>query len=400
MSNWIIWQGSRARRTELSIVLSPVQNDDSWVKFGNQASKGAQGERRDYLAMCDIVTQRHGTKKMQRLKAILILVLLLAFPRLVVAQNWASKMFAASTHDFGVVARGAKAEFRFEFENKYKEPVHVHSVSTSCKCTSPSVTKDWISTHEKSDIVCKFNTESFTGQRSADITVRFDKPYWAEVKLRVTGIIRGDIFFEPGIIEFGQVEQSSAPAKTVRVSHQGNSNWKISDVKSTCPYVKVQLKELFRGQGVVNYELTAQLTEGAEPGYLQNELILYVNQTQGRNSAISDTRVPIAFTANVTSALEISPAIVKLGPLKPDDSATTKVVVKSKVPFAITDIVCDDGNFSCKSNESAGGRLHLLELSYEAKDVVEGEIKNTIKILTDLKNKPEIELPVFVIISK
>ncbi len=279
---------------------------------------------------------------------ILIMMIVLAAPRMVVAQNWASKMFAENTHDFGVVARGAKAEFRFQFENKYKEPVHVHSVTTSCKCTSPSVTKDWINTHEKSDIVCKFNTESFTGQRSADVTVRFDKPYWAEVKLRITGVIRGDIFFEPGIIEFGQVEQSSAPAKTVRVSHQGNSSWKISDVKSTCPFVKVQLKELFRGQGVVNYELTAQLTEAAEPGYVQNELILYVSQVQGRNSPSVNTRVPIAFTANVTSALEVSPSIVKIGPLKPEESVKTKVVVKSKTPFAITDIVCDDVNFSCK----------------------------------------------------
>lgn len=337
---------------------------------------------------------------MSNLSATAFLLLLFSAPQMASAQNWAGEMFADQKHDFGVVARGAKAEYRFKFENKYKEPVHVHSVTTSCKCTTPSVTKDLVSSRETSEIVCKFNTESFVGQRSADVTVRFDKPYWAEVKLRITGIIRGDIFVDPGIIEFGQVEQAATSSKSIRISHQGNTNWRIADVKSTCPFVKVQLKELFRGQGMVNYEMIAELTDKAEPGYLQNELILYVTQTQGSNRASSDVRVPITFTANVTAALEVSPSIAKLGPLKPEETTKTKLVIKSKIPFSITDVTCDDGNFSAKTNESAGGRLHLLELSYDAQNVVEGEIKNTIKILTDLKDKPEINVPIVVTIVK
>jgi hypothetical protein len=315
-------------------------------------------------------------------------------------QNWASQMFREYKHDFGVVARGSKAEFRFQFENKYKEPVHVHSVTTSCKCTTPSATKDWINAREKAEIVCKFNTESFTGQRAADVTVRFDKPYWAEVKLRVSGTIRGDIFFEPGIIEFGQVAQAESSSKSVRISHQGNSNWRIADVKSTCPFIRVQLKELFRGQGVVNYEMIAELTDQAEPGYLQNELILYVTHSQGSSRNPSNVRVPITFTANVTPAVEISPSVIKLGPLKPDDSTKMKVVVKSKAPFKITDVICNDDNFSATTSESAGGRLHLLELSYQAEDVAAGEIKTAIKILTNLKDKPEITVPIVVTIGE
>lgn len=331
--------------------------------------------------------------------AIAFLLLFFGLPSLASAQNWASDMFSEQKHDFGVVARGAKAEYRFKFENKYKEAVHVRSVTTSCKCTTPSVTKELINSRETAEVVCRFNTESFTGHRSADITVQFDKPYFAEVKLRITGTIRGDIFVDPGIIEFGQVEQAATSSKSIRISHQGSSNWRIADVKSTCPFVEVQLKELFRGQGVVNYEMTAKLTDKAEPGYLQNELILYVKQPMGSRN-VTDVRVPITFTANVTPMLEISPAVVKLGPLKPDESATTKLIIKSKSPFTISDVICDDGNFSAKTTETAGGRLHLLELSYEAKDVVAGEIKNSIKVLTNLKEKPEIIVPIVVTIEK
>jgi hypothetical protein len=40
-------------------------------------------------------------------------------------QEWAQKMFKVADHDFGSVARGAKAEFSFGFENLFLEDVHV-----------------------------------------------------------------------------------------------------------------------------------------------------------------------------------------------------------------------------------------------------------------------------------
>ncbi len=39
-------------------------------------------------------------------------------------QEWAKKMFGGTTtHDFGVVARGAKAEYRFVVENVYNSSI-------------------------------------------------------------------------------------------------------------------------------------------------------------------------------------------------------------------------------------------------------------------------------------
>src|SRR3954447_17936964 len=71
------------------------------------------------------------------------------------AQQWAQKMFATTKHDFGTVARGAKAEFEFELENVFKEDIHIASVSSSCGCTSPSITKETLKTYEKGAIIAK-----------------------------------------------------------------------------------------------------------------------------------------------------------------------------------------------------------------------------------------------------
>src|SRR5262245_48140708 len=83
------------------------------------------------------------------------------------AKPWAEKMFATRSHDFGHVARGAKAEFAFEIQNMYEEEVHIADVKTSCGCTTPSVTKNTLKTWEKGTIVATLNTRSFVGQRTS-----------------------------------------------------------------------------------------------------------------------------------------------------------------------------------------------------------------------------------------
>ena len=54
---------------------------------------------------------------------------LLAWVSTARAQDWARKMFDHTTHDFGVIARGAKVEHRFVVENIYEEDAHIKSVS-------------------------------------------------------------------------------------------------------------------------------------------------------------------------------------------------------------------------------------------------------------------------------
>jgi len=69
--------------------------------------------------------------------AFLAASLFLVLGSTVSAQTWAEKMFQERTHDFGDVARGAKAEFRYELTNLYEEEVHISSVTSTCGCTTP-----------------------------------------------------------------------------------------------------------------------------------------------------------------------------------------------------------------------------------------------------------------------
>ena len=49
-------------------------------------------------------------------------------------------------------------------------------VRSTCNCTTPQIVKPDLSTFEVGEIVAEFNTRQFIGQKSAVVTVTFDKP--------------------------------------------------------------------------------------------------------------------------------------------------------------------------------------------------------------------------------
>ena len=55
--------------------------------------------------------------------------------------DWARAMFDQTSHDFGVVARGAKVEYRFVVKNPYNEDMQIESVRSSCGCSAAEATK-------------------------------------------------------------------------------------------------------------------------------------------------------------------------------------------------------------------------------------------------------------------
>lgn len=188
-----------------------------------------------------------------------------AAPRLS-AQEWARKMFDETQHNFGTVARSAKTEYRFRFKNIYVPEVHISGIRASCGCTTPWVTKDTLKTYEESEIVAHFNTDRFSGQRGATLTVTFDRPYYAEVQLRVDGYIRTDVVVDPGSIEFGSIDQGRPAEKQVQIAYAGRADWKIVDIKSSNPFLKTSVTEANRRGGQVSCRLAVTLAPDAPAG--------------------------------------------------------------------------------------------------------------------------------------
>jgi hypothetical protein len=308
---------------------------------------------------------------------ILSLLLLACGASQAAGQQWASKMFKVTEHDFGSVAAGAKSEFAFELQNLYEEEVHIAGVRTSCGCTTPRVTKDTLKTWEKSEVIAKFNTHSFRGQRSATVTVVIDRPFYAEVQLTVAGYIRSDVMFEPGEVNFGEVEQSRAAERTVEVAYAGRNDWSIVDVRSANPHFEVELSETSRQSGRISYSMTVRLKPDTPSGYFQDQLTLITDDQQLKS-------IPLMVQGSVLAPVSVSPATLFLGVLSPGERVTKNLIVKGKEPFDVECIDCG-GNDKLEFKIPPKGEksVHVIPVTFTAGDSP-GDFSQKITIKTSL----------------
>ena len=282
-------------------------------------------------------------------------------------QAWLRQMFKGeSTHDFGDVQLGEVPEYRFQFENVFNETFHIQSINSSCGCTIATASKRTLKTWEKGEIICKFNTPAVgTGQKQATITVKFDRPYRAEMQLTVKGNIVTGVSIEPKQIDFGQVVENKLPVRIVKLKSSGNPNFRIRDVKSVFKHISVQVKETGRNNGMVSYNIVTQLKDSAPKGFTQDQLYLVVEEGRNYNGTPQLKQIPLPFNAKVTSALQLSPEVLSLGSLDPGEVIKKKVFLKSDKPFFISDVRCESEAFSVKAASKAK-KMHIVEVVYTA----------------------------------
>lgn len=293
------------------------------------------------------------------------------------AQDWAEKMFSELSHDFGVVAKGARPIYTFNITNRYEETIRILGVTTSCGCTTPTLSKNEIASRETIQLDCQFNSDVGPGVKQATIRVRFAEPFVGEVQISINGVIRNDVMMQPGQLDFGVFAPGASQKLTTTITQFGNQNWTIRDVRSLYSHVGVGLVERYRGRDKVIYELSATIKDSAEPDRLQGELLLVVND--GR----ADSQLTIPFTGKVTSPLSVNPSLLTLTDVSAGEEVSRRVILKGDQPFRLMDVTCEDLNFAVRADGKIK-KVHFLEIVYSGKQT--GSFETDLTFVTDLNN--------------
>lgn len=291
------------------------------------------------------------------------------------AQNWAEKMFKETSHDFRIVGRGAKSEYHFEFTNTYEQEVHVASVRSSCGCTTPTISQNTLKTHETASILATFNTSSFIGQKAATITVVFDRPKREEVQLHVSGFIRTDITFDPPEVNYGEFAAGQPREREVTITHSGNANWEITDVRSLCRNLQVRLNPPERLPNQVRYRMMVRLDDAMPEGEIRERLTLISND---RDFPTTEMLI----SGRVRPTVSISPASVSLGETGKSDTKEERLVVRGEEPFEILDVQCGDRRLEFEVPPGSK-KLHFVKLRFKG-DGTDESISQEIRVVTDL----------------
>lgn len=325
----------------------------------------------------------------------LLIVALLAIPTPGYAQQWAAKMFDHTSHNYGVVARGAKAEHRFSLENLYEEDVHIRQVTSSCGCASMKITKKTLKTYETSEIVVTLNTRKFYGRKDATLKVKLDfeqkndegvrTSLPAEVLLHIYSYIRRDVVFEPGSAQFDSVLEGTPATRKIQLSYAGSSDWKIVGYQSENPNLEVQAVETRRQNGQVGYEIQVDLLAGAPAGYLRDHVVLVTNDRR------EDARqVLLMVEGRVIPAISVSPSPLMLSIVATNQTTTKRLVVSAAEPFQILSVSCPDGRFAFTVPKGSK-KVQLIPVTFTSGST-SGRVSEKILIETDFAKHPTLEI--------
>jgi hypothetical protein len=270
-----------------------------------------------------------------------------------VAQDnrWASGMFAKLEHDFGVVARGTDAKYRLKITNNTQATTHIANVTTTCGCTAARPAQNTLAPSEATFVEITMNTVKFEGHKPSSVTVVFDRPAHAEVRIPIHAFIRRDVVLTPGGARFGSVTRGSGAEQTINIAYAGRGDWKIRDIINKNPQISTQLVETRRDSTNVNYVLHLGLSDEVPVGDFRDQLTLVTDEQ-------ANPYIPLLVEGRVEEAYSVSPEVVSFGNLAPGERRTVSVVIRGKQLFQIEKI---------ESEETSG--VFEVRLPREAKAV-------------------------------
>jgi hypothetical protein len=273
--------------------------------------------------------------------------------------DWAHKMFSKLEHNFGVVARGADVEYRIQIKNLYKELVTVSNVSTSCGCLSAKTTQNTIPSDATIDLVLTLDTKNHMRQKDPNVDLRltFDGVHFKDVRIPVHAYIRSDVVLQPGAAEFGTLDIGGGGQLKLNIKYAGRADWQIREVRGSRDFVTGAVRELNRGDGRVEYELTINLAPNTPPGAVREQLQLITDDA-------TNPYVPVVVTAAVEADIVVATPDIALGSLTPGVEKTVRVILRGRKPFAIEAIECESALECFKVKLSKDPKsVHILPLT-------------------------------------
>jgi hypothetical protein len=305
----------------------------------------------------------------------LALLVAVVVPATSQAASWANELFSERQFDFGKIARGEKSTHDFVVANNTNREIRIKAIRVSCSCTKAVAQTGRLAAGESTVLSATMDTSGFQGSKAVTIFVQFDRPWRAEVALRVSCESIGKLGDEVTEVDFGILPEGVAPEKRLNLDYAGPIHWEVKDLDFGNPAFETQVHEIYREPGKVRYELLIKLLPGAPVGAIEDTIRVHTNDPQ---SPI----VLVKAKAQIEADVVVTPNSIRLGNLHPGDVVERKVMIKAAAPFTVVRVDNADGMLQFKADDNAKA-VHLVTLKLTVPTKMD-EIPQHVDIVTDL----------------
>ncbi len=297
------------------------------------------------------------------------------------AQGWAEKMFIQGTsHDFGIVPKGAQLLHRFSITNIYAVRMEIVQVQSGCGCVSAVASKRFLEPRETATIDVSMDGKRFDGAKNVGVRVTVGPEFVSSAELKVMATSRADLVFNPGRIVFPPQANGASLTQTADMEYAGNFPLEVREVVVNQVPVEATFKQLYREPGRVGYQVSATLKTDAPPGAFKDTIFLKTN----------DPTLPLVsllVEGNVESTISITPQKLALGGVTQGDLLTRRVVIRAQKPFQIL-AVDGTGQGVELAGELSAQPASVQTVALKIQIPGPGEFRREIRIRTSLQEAP------------
>ena len=297
------------------------------------------------------------------------------------AQGWAEKMFQQGTaHDFGVVPKGSQLLFRFPITNIYAVRMEIVQIQPGCGCVSAVASKRFLEPKETGTIDVSMDSKRFDGPKNVGVRVTVGPEFVSSAELKVTASSRGDLVFNPGLIQFGPQASGVEANQKVLMEYAGTFPLEIREVVTNQVPVVATVRQLYREPGRVGYEIIASLKTDGPTGAFKDSIFLKTNDP-------NQPMLPILVEGAIESGISMTPQKLALGSVTTADMLTRRVVVRGQKPFQIL-AVDGTGQGVELASELSPTQAMSQTLSFKIQLKSAGEFRRELKVRTSLQDAP------------
>ncbi len=226
-------------------------------------------------------------------------------------------VFAAKTHNFGVMKRGEKLTHRFAFSNQGKGTLVIQGVHAACGCTVVSTDKNKTNAYQPGEngfIEVVFDTTNFTGRVSKAVTVITNEATKAASTLRLSADIRSEIAAKPPLLDFGDVQAQSGEVQSFVVEADPGITIQTESIRYTKEILDIAVEPMAANK----WRVAVKLKPNVGTGFLKD--VIYIPNS---SSALKEMPVPVR--ANILGNIQLSQNYIEFGAVAPNNSTMRTV---------------------------------------------------------------------------
>lgn len=303
-------------------------------------------------------------------------------------------VFVEKTFNFGNIKQGTEVTHKFQVKNEGTAPLLLARVDFDL----PGLTakfKPEIPPGGDGFIQVDWNTTSFSGPIDLEAKLSSNDPVQPKFTFTLSGSIDPVIEVDPTWGAYISLYPDEKKGKTLHIINHEQQPLKISSIEKQGTHFTASLKEVQPGN---SYDLTITVPAGTPPGRYEEGLLLHTNHPKF-------SEVPVGVNVLVMRDLHAFPesvdlkgidlSILKQNPRLIDNLFENVFMENRWGDFEIKSIQTDVPFLKITQAPPSGRSSRFkLDIQVLKEKLAPGKISGSIRVATDVKESPEITIPV------